>query len=208
MLSSYLFEQFHLRSPRHQALRSDPLIESAFPAQLDRLAGPDKLVHLIEASEVVPRLGRQPVSFALHDFSSYTVVIPNQVRHSTTRACYYPIRVCELNCSFLCVSVCLPSAADSHESLLQSSPAITLCAVRLRGCGGRSRRFGSSLRNCANAWRTWKGCSKACAKPSVDGPRASEAATLLKVASRQLVRDSRGWRFLLSSRAPVQLSSD
>ena len=44
--------------------------------------GPDKLVHLIEAGEVVPGLGRQLI--LRHGFSSYSAFIPNQVQIRNT----------------------------------------------------------------------------------------------------------------------------
>ena len=50
----------------------------------DMALGPAR-VGLIEAGEVVPRLGRQSVSFALHGFPSYSVFIPNQIRNSSPK---------------------------------------------------------------------------------------------------------------------------
>ena len=60
--------------PGQAAQRHQPRHETEIGV---RFAGPDKLVDLIEAGEVVSGLGRQRI--LRNDFSSYSVFIPNQV---------------------------------------------------------------------------------------------------------------------------------
>ena len=45
-------------------------------------------------------------------------------------------------------------------------------------CAARSQRFTPRLLNCANAWRTWKGCWKGCGKPSVGGRRLAKGMSV------------------------------
>ena len=65
------------------------------------------------------------------------------------------------------------------------------CAARSRGCAASSQRFAARLLNSASAWRTSKGCLKACGKPSPGGQQHDDWAELREARTHIAEESSR-----------------